>query len=482
MDALASRFWGLFCVYTLEMMIIPTEFWARFHILDNIPIHLIDDETLSSADQPNKAIYFTKEQFVAGLRLPLPSLFKQFLHFTKIPLAFVHQNVVRVLMGYSVLDMLFQLDISLLEVLQEKVGHLVEWVEKDSFTRLNKLFKIDVSERNHNVLLSDKNLMVLINDPKPFIIPVFPHVAFPSLVANEHFVLKDLSFYEVVRLADSKARQTRLEVREKKPSNSEPKVRFDRVVPPITCEDKEKEKEYMASNLRVGFREREAPMQDMGMLFSTTQWIPVEIDNDPSRSFTTRFSYGTLDFAISRIMPMQDYTTFQMAEVLFYQLEATETMRAYIAHNMDGSEDLRTNLETMKSEVVAYWKLVEEGTSLLRKVEEEKEAVQTNTRRLAEEKDAMAADKEKAEEKVTQLRQELQNLQAGFTTQKEALEADYQKQIDDMFFYYYQCCIKKHGITQDTPSFFSDDEDEVLDDPTQGRGDASGANLFSEQA
>lgn len=157
-------------------------------------------------------------------------------------------------------------------------------------------------------------------------------------------------------------------------------------------------------------------------------------------------------------------------------------MRAYIAHNMDGSEDLRTNLETMKSEVVAYWKLVEEGTSLLRKVEEEKEAVQTNTRRLAEEKDAMAADKEKAEEKVTQLRQELQNLQAGFTTQKEALEADYQKQIDDMFFYYYQCCIKKHGITQDTPSFFSDDEDEVLDDPTQGRGDASGANLFSEQA
>ena len=159
-------------------------------------------------------------------------------------------------MGYSVLDMLFQLDISLLEVLfiytrwrlrvgyisitlsilcncfcpvvnllliilfgwyrQEKVGHLVEWVEKDSFTRLNKLFKIDGFERNHNVLLSDKNLMVLINDLKPFIIPVFPHVAFPSLVASEHFVLKDLSFYEVVRLADLKARQTRLELWEKK--------------------------------------------------------------------------------------------------------------------------------------------------------------------------------------------------------------------------------------------------------------------------
>ena len=157
-------------------------------------------------------------------------------------------------------------------------------------------------------------------------------------------------------------------------------------------------------------------------------------------------------------------------------------MRTYIAHNMDESEDLRTSLETMKSEVVAAWNLVEEGTNLLRKADEENKAVQTNTRRLAEEKDAMAADKEKAEEKVTQLRQELQNLQAGFTTQKEALEADYQKQIDDMFFYYYQCCIKKHGITQDTPSFSSDDEDEVLDDLAQRGGDVSGASLSSEQA
>lgn len=43
------------------------EFQARFHILDNIPIHLIDVEALSSADQPNNAMYFTKEQFVAGL-------------------------------------------------------------------------------------------------------------------------------------------------------------------------------------------------------------------------------------------------------------------------------------------------------------------------------------------------------------------------------------------------------------------------------
>ena len=34
------------------------------------------------------------------------------------------------------------------------------------------------------------------------------------------------------------------------------------------------------------------------------------------------------------------------------------------------------------------------------------------------------------------------------------MEAKYQKQVDDMFFYGYRCCMKKHGIAQDTPSFF----------------------------
>ena len=66
--------------------------------------------------------------------------------------------------------------------------------------------------------------------------------------------------------------------------------------------------------------------------------------------------------------------------------------------------------------------------------------------------------------------------------QKETLEATYQNQVDDMFFYGYWCCMKKHDVTQDTPSFSSDDEDEVLDDLAQRGGDVSGASLSSEQA
>ena len=93
------------------------EFRVCFHISDTIPIQLIDNEALSSADLPNNMIYFTKKQFVAGLCLPIPSIFKQFLHFTQIPPVFLYSNMVRILMGYNVLDMLFQLDFSLLEVL-----------------------------------------------------------------------------------------------------------------------------------------------------------------------------------------------------------------------------------------------------------------------------------------------------------------------------------------------------------------------------
>lgn len=99
---------------------------------------------------------------------------------------------------------------------KDKRGRLVEWVEKTSFTQLNKLFKIDMSEWNHKVMLSNKNLMALINETKFFIIPILPHVASLSLVPNKHFMLKYLPFYEVTHLADSEARQARLKEREKK--------------------------------------------------------------------------------------------------------------------------------------------------------------------------------------------------------------------------------------------------------------------------
>ncbi|RVW59028.1 hypothetical protein CK203_107801 [Vitis vinifera] len=37
--------------------------------------------------------------------------------------------------------------------------------------------------------------------------------------------------------------------------------------------------------------------------------------------------------------------------------------------------------------------------------------------------------------------------------EREEFEADYQKQVDDMFFFGYRCCMKKHGIKRDVLQF-----------------------------
>ena len=67
--------------------------------------------------KPDDDIVFSKEQFNVELHFPLHSLFKRFLHFTKISSVFLHPNVVKILMGCSMLNMLYHLDLSLLEVL-----------------------------------------------------------------------------------------------------------------------------------------------------------------------------------------------------------------------------------------------------------------------------------------------------------------------------------------------------------------------------
>ena len=58
------------------------EFLERFCILNGVFVELMDGEAASTEKTEDKAIFFTKEQFNAGLRFPLPSLFKEFLHFT----------------------------------------------------------------------------------------------------------------------------------------------------------------------------------------------------------------------------------------------------------------------------------------------------------------------------------------------------------------------------------------------------------------
>ena len=70
------------------------QFCERFCIPNGASVQLVDGKTISTEKSADNAIYFTKEQFNAGLRFPLPSLFKEFLHFTQIPPAYIHPNIV----------------------------------------------------------------------------------------------------------------------------------------------------------------------------------------------------------------------------------------------------------------------------------------------------------------------------------------------------------------------------------------------------
>ncbi|KAL6331725.1 hypothetical protein AAG906_016721 [Vitis piasezkii] len=193
------------------------EFRDCFRILNDVSILLVEGEPMTSENLSHNAIYFTKERSMQC------STFL-FLLFSN---TFLHPNVARVLMGCSVLDMLYHLDLSLLEILfvyivkmsqnesdrasdlnkgktkghilvsgpwdglyegpdrkfyprcsleipnricfynpyfKNKRGCHVEWVEKASFDRLNKIFEISSVEQNHQVLLTDKNLQAVVKE------------------------------------------------------------------------------------------------------------------------------------------------------------------------------------------------------------------------------------------------------------------------------------------------------------------------------
>ena len=95
------------------------EFRDRFCIPNGVMVEFLNEgeDVVSTEKAEGHAITFSKEQFNVRLRFPLPALFKEFLHFSQIPPAFIHPNIVRVLMGCSIINMLYNLDLSLLEVL-----------------------------------------------------------------------------------------------------------------------------------------------------------------------------------------------------------------------------------------------------------------------------------------------------------------------------------------------------------------------------
>ena len=85
-------------------------------IPDDIDLKLMKKPDKSTLGGEHNAVFFTREQLAVGLRFLVYALVKQFLHFTRAPPTLVHPNVIRILTGCNVLNFLYQLDLSLVEI------------------------------------------------------------------------------------------------------------------------------------------------------------------------------------------------------------------------------------------------------------------------------------------------------------------------------------------------------------------------------
>ena len=75
---------------------------------------------------------------------------------------------------------------------QSRRGKLINWVEKASFEKIQKLLEISELERHHEVLLTLKNLGDLSHNSAPYSIPVIPCPLLTEIVEGEHYVTVDL--------------------------------------------------------------------------------------------------------------------------------------------------------------------------------------------------------------------------------------------------------------------------------------------------
>ena len=71
-------------------------------------------------------------------------------------------------------------------------GKLVNWVEKASFKKIQRLLEISERERHHEILLTAQNLRELSRSPSAYIIPIIPRPLPAKIVEGEQYVIVDL--------------------------------------------------------------------------------------------------------------------------------------------------------------------------------------------------------------------------------------------------------------------------------------------------
>ncbi|RVW62162.1 hypothetical protein CK203_062582 [Vitis vinifera] len=402
----------------------------------------------------------------------------------------------------------------------DKRGHVVEWVEKASFARLNKLFEITATERHHETLLTL---------PK-------------KVVHGEHYVLKDLPFYKEVQKADAQKRQALLDDREgrrkegtlpKAPGNNNKRAR----VPPLPSVSSGSGRlaglNHSGPSLSVAGRlallveeatsinqpgsphpDADAagascaaastpmapPTEEMG---AESQGLPpcepsplafvpvkgqlqgglVQPDDHPEGSEvemveenpaapalvpdgvylkrpSRSFSYAELEEKLKRIPPGSDVAMpsakmFEAVEMLVSGLRLSaqkheeelrlrlEQAKASLSAAREDNEALRVGLAEAKSRE-------ESVDSRLYEAEDEMTLLRGKVRQLRTE---VSIEKKQREDLQLCLLAQKEEMEGEFAVEREELEADYQKQVDEMYFFGYRCCMKKHGIKRTSLQF-----------------------------
>ena len=85
-------------------------------IPDDIDLKLMDKLDESTLGGEHNAVFFTREKLAVGLHFPVPALVKQIFHFSRASSALVPPKIIRILTRCSVLNFLYQLDLSLVEI------------------------------------------------------------------------------------------------------------------------------------------------------------------------------------------------------------------------------------------------------------------------------------------------------------------------------------------------------------------------------
>ncbi|KAL6347490.1 hypothetical protein AAG906_026012 [Vitis piasezkii] len=118
------------------------------------------------------------------------------------------------------------------------------------------------------------------------------------------------------------------------------------------------------------------------------------------------------------------------------------------------NEALRADLAEAKSRE-------ESMDARLHEAEDEMAQLRGEVRQLRTE---VSIEKKQREDLQLRLSTQKEELEGEFAAAREELEADYQKQVDEMYFFGYRCCMKKHGIKRDVPSI-PPSEEKKLDKP-----------------